>query len=905
MDVRRRSSTTAQTETLLHTIIFFPVDYDDPGNESIANVEKADDSISTGPHKHMIRRPALEQASLSFHEMPKYFQDEHFGRVQRRLRSIYFSELAPIDRKHYYAEDSDSYAAQEKEGENITHRFLHQMPLFMHMLQEKGFRTVYARNLESAQRHARRLKNEINQGESPTYRQPKTPATPPATATSNSFTLSPTTPRKLPDPKLPEVMLLTYRVGTRIHLDSRAYDAHVGEHVLLYPSRDEISLDNAKIYDLQAFDAVAQKDDSWRPAWHQCNLKSVTAAEKECLFEEEKYKGLWQGKTQILKRGHSWGMHMVESVPWKGSFQEPACYRTLQEFHKKLKDADLLNIHLEKHPGKLAQKAENHILHHSRFFNYIHQEYVDSLGTWGELRVFIRMKKVKDAKGNERRVPKVVDIIKTHFNDRVAKDRFQKRFGPPKPQTQKRKANLQPGARPGSGQRAPEKGGTNAPNQEGDRYASMFKSQLKRTIRQRKLGMKPSEYKNKNKSGLIKILRDSDAGDGAEQEGVEQAGSDLEGETAVEDEHDTSGDTVLEADADDGDELDPGDGPDEDFFELPDEGPIVRCTYYTYKMNVSRLNLESKDPFRTYPKINISAIKRFAISQYRRLLSRYPKQFESLNVGARLDLGISSKQELFINEVTRWWFASWFGGLEDVEIQDRVARGFAESFAEAYKPDRKANGESDHESDDDEDDFDDDRYEATAMLYKLKKGKEEHSDRQTYGVGGDEGANGGGHGGGSGADKGPGGGQDGEGGQGDETNPDDQGDNGKRPNPTKNSKKKAPGPAEEDDAQQNSDTKGSGKKVTPPTKAKDQIKAGNVNDGDEGVGQEPKQLRSARQPKKRISVDNDDGGDNGDNEERPPRKKGKKNPAKPKNTSKTKKAAKASTNSMESRTKKT
>lgn len=798
-DERKHSAIDELEKTVLHTIIFFPIDYDDPDNITVTAVENADNSLSTGPHRHMVRRPNRNQDPLAAEDMPYYFEDAHFERVQRRLRSIYFYNRRVFEKNTFYTEGSDTYAAEEKDDANVARRFLHQMPVFMRMLEQMGFRTVYARNLRSAMRHARRLKKTIYNLESPEFRPTRTPQT----VTSNAFTLSSITPATAPlDPK---VMLLTYRmVGSRIHMDSRAFDSHVGEDVLLYPSREEVALDSAKIYDLQAFDEVAKKGNHWRPAWHDCDLKSITSGGKECPFDKPKYHNLWQGKPQILKRGHSSCTSEVATIEWS-HFEEPACYRALQKFHHDLKRKDLRNINQEERPGRLPKKAEQHILHNSRFYNYIHQEYVESLQSWGELRVFVRMKRVADpsAKGKFTRVPEVFNIIKTHFNGGVTKERFQKKYGPPKVAIAPEDIDPE-GGRVNTVEvvKGDAKGEKRRKDEDRRRGYHVLDYRVKKEtikklegyIKARKLWVPAFGRALRLKSDYVRVLEQDD---GARRDA--QPEPDIGGNTAV------NGNQLVADDAGEGqphhaDDANGGSAPqpnsegepEKDFFELPDEGPIVRCTYYTSQMNVSRLDRESTTSFKTFSRINIKVIENFAIQQYMRLFKRHPKHFESLNVGARVDIGISSKQELFLNEVTRWWFASWFSGYQDVEIQNEVAQEFADSFAEVYEAYPKEPDESDVESDDDEDDYDKfEGYKARTTLYKLKKGRDGRRERTDDGVGG---------GGGEGGNRGDGIGKrtrqrGNEGGRkGDEGNPNDDADvdikNGKSQKPTKNSKKK-------------------------------------------------------------------------------------------------------------------
>ncbi|KAL1605242.1 hypothetical protein SLS60_004786 [Paraconiothyrium brasiliense] len=751
---RRESSTSIPKNTQLHTVIFFPIDYDDPGNQSIKDVQMAENSLSTGPRKHMVRRPELEQTPLTFAEMPDYFQDPHFERVKRRLRAIYFHDRRKVDRKYYIDEGSDTYAAEEEQGEGQdAHRFLHQMTVFMKKLEEKGFRTIYARNLPSALRHARRLKQIIDPESPLQHIQATTPNAPPKTGTSEPSVWTPTTAGKpVPDEK---VMLLTYRmIGSRIHMDSRAYDAHVGESVLLYPSREEVALDSAKIYDLNAFDALAKKDGLWRPRWHRCDLSSTMSGRKECPFDNDVDRDMWHGRTQILKRGHSSCTSKVDTVDWNKSL-EPACYTCLQKFYKAHKDADLREINTEMWPGVLPKRAENHILHNSHFYNYIHQEHVESLQKWGELRVFIAMEdekddtgvSMKDKHGKTIRKPYVVDIIKTYFAPVEKED----------DQDAKKQAAREQVARERKGY------------ERDYRAKGVTKAILTGFVQARKIWSK--ELSKAKKEGLITALEEDDRRrHRAEQEKREQHGSELEGQSAVDDEHDMSGETLggddpiakSQPDLESGPRGNSKDRPNHkhapedgsasrsnagiepvgDFSRMPDEGPIVRCTYFSDKMHVSRLNLESNAGFESYDKINVPVIKKFALSQYRRLYRRYPEHFESLSVGARIDIGVGPKQSLFINEVTRWWFASWFDGFEDIRLQGKIAQAFADSFSQVYRVHPREPNESIPESGDDDDDYDDDgERDKFTTLYKQKQERLEPRERKnTTASGGDGGS---------------------------------------------------------------------------------------------------------------------------------------------------------------------
>ncbi|RSL44425.1 hypothetical protein CEP54_014689 [Fusarium duplospermum] len=71
----------------------------------------------------------------------------------------------------------------------------------------------------------------------------------------------------------------------------------------------------------------------------------------------------------------------------------------------------------------------------------------------------------------------------------------------------------------------------------------------------------------------------------------------------------------------------------------------------------------------------------------KQLLERYPDLFETLRVGCRLDVGISQADlegHFFVNEVTRWSAAGFFGINICAAPYDKMCQIFGEKFAEMY-----------------------------------------------------------------------------------------------------------------------------------------------------------------------------------------------------------------------------
>ena len=678
----------------LHTVIFFPIDYDDPNNFSITAEGHADTAIMTVPHKDMLREPLLHQEPLreDDDDYPEWFEDLHFERVQKRLCFPYFenTKIPGIE----YVEKTDAYVA-EKDGI----KFLHQFAVFMNMLQQNGFRIIYARNLQSALRHAKRV-NELISPSSPMDNWPKTPNT--TKSAKYEEGPSPASGVKTRKGKY-DVMLITWRaLGGRIHMDSRLYDAHLGENVLFQPTREEVGWDNAKIHDIKAFEAIAKKAQQWRPLSHVCELRKG----RTCPWESnDRHKRVYEGKRQVLKRSHSSCTQHVVSRSWDGAYKAPICLRVLDEENRILKKKDLWKVSKqeddingpnkelksETHPGALPKRAEEFILHNSHFYNYIHQEYVESLALWGELRVFVAMK-AKKGKGNTAVEPQVIDVIKTKFNPEKPKKKAVPEYS-----------------------RKDRKAGYHLTT-----FIDKTKQQLIAFLKERDL-LTTELKKAKNQKLMDILLADNRNRIPAKDR------NDPDGSTLVYDADDPDGtapDEETLVNLEDGDpDKNPENDPEDDPHSDDPTVSIVRCTYKTEKMNVSRLNMDSTLGFRKYPSVTIPVIKNFALSQYRRLLRRYPEHFESLNIGARIDIGIGPKQALFINEVTRWWYASWFGGFEDVHRQGHVAQAFADSFALRYGhgPPRDDDSEA-PESTDDEDDYDTDKDFPDNVRYKNKKG---------------------------------------------------------------------------------------------------------------------------------------------------------------------------------------
>lgn len=637
----------------IHTIILFPVDYDHPDNDSLSKLSRVGHVLGTHAHPELLRDPALPDdapAKLTGEAKEKYHNMNHFIRVKTRLNFDYTHPDGRREKIASYADEKikylDGHDGKKKRsprkggkaiarGKEIIH-FIHHMPVFMETLRkDHKFRTIYAPNLQSALDHAQDITDDIAEAYPRTLKTPVSASS--AVSSVDPYDPSPTTPRgtKVKEDGFtprPRVMIFAYRLmGSIIQIDARAHETFMHEKVVMYPSEAEVGWDNQKVHDLGAFDAI-KREGAWRPSWHACHPRENPDG---CELPGDMAKE----PVQLLKRSHSCCTRSVKRVEWD-EYKQPACLGALSDWRGEEKREDLpeqqkriarteLNV--------LAQKAQNYILHDSHFYKYIHQEFVESLYRWGEIRVFVATRWAKSTKGKKVRAPYVVDMIKTTF-----------------PRDKEKKGR-----------------------EEDPRWARETKDLLKK-----KKAALVQELQKRDPGAVIKGLTK----DGLTKRIIEIA----KAAAAPADEDDEEGE------AEDG---------------VAADSPIVRCTYSSPHMAVSRLNLASTAGFRDYPSITCPVIEKFALAQYRRLWRRFPATFGSLDVGARIDLGVAPDGKgLFINEVTRWWFASWFSGYEDVQLQTRVAEGFAKSFAEIYTPDYPAGtrtGEEAEESEDAESDDDD------------------------------------------------------------------------------------------------------------------------------------------------------------------------------------------------------
>ncbi|KAF1996293.1 hypothetical protein P154DRAFT_443771 [Amniculicola lignicola CBS 123094] len=174
--------------------------------------------------------------------------------------------------------------------------------------------------------------------------------------------------------KASTIVFLPYSQSMHPSSQARVYDllTHEGAHV--YPTRSECIFDELKTYDLRALDAVAKEMQTFRPVTCYPGTSS-----RRCPLSRKT-------KT-IMKRSYSCCSFHVRVVTSKSG--RPPCQRQ---------------------PPKVDDHPEQEHSLEEGYYQWIHQEFVPSLATWGEFRVFIATQPGKTMNSRE---PYVVHIVKT------------------------------------------------------------------------------------------------------------------------------------------------------------------------------------------------------------------------------------------------------------------------------------------------------------------------------------------------------------------------------------------------------------------------------------------------------------------------------------------------------------
>jgi hypothetical protein len=151
----------------------------------------------------------------------------------------------------------------------------------------------------------------------------------------------------------------------------RAYDALTNECGYIYPPREEVAWADFKIYDMQAFDRIAEVDRTFR------SLVCYPEAQDRCLPPDK--------SRTVFKRSHSCGCEHVQMTK-ENAHGVPRC-----------EDRPPID-----YDDKLPKQG---------YYRWFHQDYVSSLVEFGEFRVFMATK----GGANSPRQPYVVHTIRTKW----------------------------------------------------------------------------------------------------------------------------------------------------------------------------------------------------------------------------------------------------------------------------------------------------------------------------------------------------------------------------------------------------------------------------------------------------------------------------------------------------------
>lgn len=157
-----------------------------------------------------------------------------------------------------------------------------------------------------------------------------------------------------------------------------AYDTLTNECGSIFPPREEIVWADFKIHAMQAFDRIAAEDEAYRTL--TCYPLSMSEGQTCHLNRDLK---------TVLKRSHSCSAMQVKVVQ-ASRRGKPACEQFPVDEDEVLSDG---------------------------FFRWMHQEYVSSLVTFGEFRIFIATRCMEDGT----REPYVVHVIRTWWTDSTYK----------------------------------------------------------------------------------------------------------------------------------------------------------------------------------------------------------------------------------------------------------------------------------------------------------------------------------------------------------------------------------------------------------------------------------------------------------------------------------------------------
>lgn len=155
-----------------------------------------------------------------------------------------------------------------------------------------------------------------------------------------------------------------------------AYDTLSNECKAIYPPREEIVFADFKIYDMQAFERIAEQTGTYRP-------KTCYPGRKDSLPADEK---------SVMKRSHS------------------CCANHVKIIHPRPRGKPPPRQQLSNSSGDAITEG---------YYRWMQQAYVPSLVDWGELRVFFATKSRKDG-GRE---PYIAHVVRTTWMKKATKPR--------------------------------------------------------------------------------------------------------------------------------------------------------------------------------------------------------------------------------------------------------------------------------------------------------------------------------------------------------------------------------------------------------------------------------------------------------------------------------------------------
>lgn len=120
-------------------------------------------------------------------------------------------------------------------------------------------------------------------------------------------------------------------------------------------------------------------------------------------------------------------------------------------------------------------------------------------------------------------------------------------------------------------------------------------------------------------------------------------------------------------------------------------GEVLMVSVGADTMLVS-LVLEDDARWKELQPLNYNSLAKFALVTCRQLLDFSSKGLESLEIGVRLDIGVSPdgvKPQFWVDEVTSWPSANYFSCYAVEALFDDICRAYADAFAAVFPQETK------------------------------------------------------------------------------------------------------------------------------------------------------------------------------------------------------------------------